>query len=164
MRFFIVQVFASVTLLACNAPDKPIPDNQENRMSMAKVLVNAYPSASYGASLKQRLAQMAGNAVADDARDNLLSAVSPVEIERKRIELLVKNFTAEELKALAEFAATPAGRRALEKLPNFEQDFTDYLVPYLVQALSFGREASPAAAATAAPSTTGGSATTAPAG
>lgn len=170
MRSLALLTLVSLVSLACNTPDKPLPDNEENRLSMAKVVIRAYPSASYGAALKQRLAKMAGNAVADETRESLLAAVSPVEIERKRIELLVKNFTAEELKALAEFAATPAGRGALEKLPNFEQDFTDYLVPYLVQALSFGSNQPsagadlPAAAATTAAATTGGTPSPTPAG
>ena len=96
MRLQALTLVIILGLFACTAPDKPLPDNQENRLSMAKVVLEAYPTQSYGESVKVRIGKVTGEQVLEEARARVNETLTPGEVEKKRLELLTKNFTAEE--------------------------------------------------------------------
>ena len=136
MRLQVLSLAILFLTIACSAPDKPLPDNEENRLSMAKVVLEAYPTQSYGESISRRITASTGAAVLEEAKAKVRQALTPSEIEKKRLELLVSNFTAEELKLMAELASTPTGRKLLEKIPDHEQGIIDFFVPFVMAALS----------------------------
>lgn len=140
MRFHIVSVFVVAFLLACDAPDKPLPDNPENRLSMAKVVIEAYPTQSYAGSVIARITNATGPEVADAARSLIKNNLSTETIEQQRLDLLVEHFTAAELKLLAELASKNSGRTLLEKLPLFDQEITDLFNPFVVRTMSNNTE------------------------
>lgn len=49
------------------------------------------------------------------------------ELRQKLIEAMVKNFTVEEINAMAAFYATPEGRSIMKKIPQYMSDFMPYV-------------------------------------
>ena len=109
------SIAATATILLFCSVASALDDTPENRSMQADRYVAAMPA-------KEMMNSFVGQAVPKDApaqqREGLLEqikCVDAVSLEKAMKEAMTKDFTADELKALADFYGSPAGKSAMKK-------------------------------------------------
>ncbi len=115
----ITTIFCVVTF--CDLFAGPIADTPENRHHEAERYLRAVP---VKALFKDMADKMAVN-LPPDQRHQIKKLTSQLDIgalTKAMIDTMEKHFTTEELKALADFYGSPAGKSAVRKLGAFTAD------------------------------------------
>src|SRR5881227_3226047 len=111
VRRLIILVLA--TLIADSSLGDTIPDTPENRQKQAERYLLAMPSKALIEDIATKMAATRGTAsVRDKLIHMLMSQLDFPALNRAITNSLVKVFTAEEIKAMADFYGSPAGKSA----------------------------------------------------
>ncbi len=117
---------------------KNLEESLENRVLLAKQVIQIYPNEAFGAGIRQQVESVVGKDVTEEARAKFRKLISPEEFTQKREEFLVKTFTVKELQALAALLSSAEGQALYEKLPKHNERWKEYLTPLLTSVLSNG--------------------------
>ena len=118
-----------------------LTDSRENRRRLAAEVVSVYPQAEFGRDLSRQVAEITGKDVVDSAAQRIMARFSAEEFAQKRIDLYVRNFTAPELAKLKELYSSAEGRGLLEGLEANRKSWTEFLTPFVLEALTNQSEA-----------------------
>jgi hypothetical protein len=122
-------------VIASSSFGDTIPDTPENRQKQAERYLVAMPSK---ALIEEITLKMAAPSAGSAEREKLIHAlVSEVDFEavnRAITNSLVKVFTAEEIKAMADYYGSPAGKSAMNKSGVYMTDLRPALQTELTKA------------------------------
>ncbi len=95
--------------------EKSIPDTPENRAAQAKRYMEAVPPSEMMANIGRNMAANAPQERASQFMKSFTENLDMAAVERAMHESLTKTFTADELRALADFFGSPVGKSAMAK-------------------------------------------------
>ncbi len=134
LPLFLVVLLTAVAVRGVRA--QTLADTPENRHAQAVRYLEATPP-------KQLLADMAksmGATLPAAQRDKVMTMFTTnldIDAVTKGMEdSLVKTFTAEELKAMADFYGSPVGRSVMSKMGTYTADLMPVMQAQMVKALS----------------------------
>ncbi len=120
-RFFIALLVV-VFLAGCGQEKqavKSIPDTPENRAAEAKRYLEAVPPGEVMGDVGKSVAANAPEPQAAQFLKTFMENLDMKAIEKTMSEGLTKTFTADELRALADFFGSPVGKAAMTKYGNY---------------------------------------------
>jgi hypothetical protein len=112
-----------------------IDDTPENRDQQADQYLKAVP-------VKEMLEDMvkkAGKFMPEPQRQKMQETMKYIDfaaLDKAAKDVMVKNFTADELKALADFCSTPVGRSAMKKLDASKIDVMQAIQKEMMKAMA----------------------------
>lgn len=98
---------------------KPIPDTPENRAAEAKRYLDAVPPQEVMSDVGKSVSANAPEPQAAQFLKTFTENLDMKAIEKIMFEGLTKTFTADELRALADFFGSPVGKLAMSKYGNY---------------------------------------------
>jgi hypothetical protein len=141
-RLILVALVCSSFSLA-SAVAEGIADTPENRRAQAE----RYLTASSPKTMFEDMAKkMSVNMPADQRAQFVELFTSKVDIDaltKAMIESMVRHFSAEELKALADFYGSPVGKSAMSKFGDYMADLMPTLQQEMMKATQRMQEAAP---------------------
>ena len=133
MKHLIIVVFA--LMIAGSSFGDAIPDTPENRQKQAERYLLAMPSK---ALIEDIAINMAATRAASSEREKvihtLISEVDLDAVDRAIRQSLVRVFTAEEIKAMADYYGSSAGKSAMNKSGAYMADLRPALQSELAKA------------------------------
>ena len=129
MKTTLVLLFTLLTL-----PILALEDTKANREQEATRYLKATPPKEM---LEDMAEQMAKNMAPDQRDDFKALLVKHLDIEaltKGMKEAMIKNFTADELKALADFYGSPVGKSAMKKFGTYMADVIPIIQAEIVKA------------------------------
>lgn len=116
---FTAALLMTAFLFACGQEKpqetKSIPDTQENRLAETKRYLEAVPPREMMADVGRNVAANAPEPQAAQFLKTFMDNLDMASIERTMKESLPKHFTADELRALADFFGSTVGKSAMSK-------------------------------------------------
>jgi hypothetical protein len=113
----------------------PIPDTPENRQKQAERYLLVMPSKALIEDITLNMAATKGeNSERDKVIHALVANVDFEAVNRAIMKSLMKVFTAEEIKAMADFYGSPAGKAAMNKSGVYMTDLRPALMAELIKA------------------------------
>ena len=142
-RFFIALMIAG--FLAGCGQEKPqetksIPDTQENRLAETKRYLEAVPPREMMADVGRNVAANAPEPQAAQFLKSFMDNLDMASIERTMKESLPKHFTADELRALADFFGSPVGKSAMSKYGAYMGSIMPVIQQEVAKAMQKGME------------------------
>lgn len=140
-------IFLALALLLLNScienKQEPIykralSESAENRVVVAKEIIQIYPNDVFGAAISQQIENVVGKEVTEEARLKFRKLISPEEFQQRRQDFLVQTFSVKELQIMAEILSRPEGLSFYEKIPQHDGRWREYLTPLLSSILSNG--------------------------
>lgn len=113
-----------------------LPDTAENRSRAAQLVLDAYPTEQFATAVAARVEKVVGKEVTGDARWRFASRTAEEEFLIQRSKILAQVFTPAELATFASLLETPSGRTLIEKLPEHDELWRQYLSPILSEIMS----------------------------
>ena len=133
MKHLLVVLLAFAIATGCLG--ETIPDTPENRQKQAERYLIAMPSKALIEDITINMAATKGES---SERDKVIHAlVANVDFDAVNhaiIKSLVKVFTAEEIKGMADFYGSPAGKAAMNKSGVYMTDLRPALMSELIKA------------------------------
>ena len=129
MRNTLILLFAMLTI-----PVLALEDSKANREQEAARYLKATPPKEMFENMTE---QMAKNMPVDQREDFKSLLVKHLDIEaltKVMKESMVKSFTADELKALADFYGSPVGRSAMKKFGTYMADVMPSIQAEIIKA------------------------------
>lgn len=115
----LILIVLAVMTAACTQSAQSLPDNQENRATLAKQYLEVMPPKE----MLQGVANRVTPTLPDANRKIFTEVITSPELEktayRIMLDSLVKNFTVPELKAMLAFYGSPAGQSAWKKFSPY---------------------------------------------
>lgn len=115
-----IMVVCAVALLA--APISAIENTEANRLEQAERYLTATPPSEM---VNDMAVNMSKNMPTEKATDFVAVMTKGVDLgvlRKSMLDAMVKHFTADELKALADFYGSPVGKSAMQKFGPYMQD------------------------------------------
>jgi hypothetical protein len=106
-----------VLLTADNIFAESLADTPENRRQQAERYLQAVPPKKLVDDIAKKIA--GSEARHDSAVQSLISQLDFDALKRAVTNLVVKHFTAEEIRALADFYGSPEGKSVMSKYPDY---------------------------------------------
>lgn len=139
---FLFLCVLTTSQMACR--ERPAGDAQSKAQlkpaassrDIAERITQLYPDQVFGQDLKELVVAATGKQVAEEARDRIVSSMTPRELHSQRIAFLCKTFSPEELVALEQLLSSPSGRGVLQKIPRYQEEWRAFLEPAIIGALS----------------------------
>ena len=124
---------------AQTASAQSLPDNPANRQAQADRYMQAVPTKEMFATMtKAVLGQMPAGAQRDKMEKMLSSGIDLDAINHAQKDALIKHMTADELKALADFYNSPAGKSAMSKMGDVMADLQPVMQQQIMKAVQTG--------------------------
>ena len=115
-----------------------VADTPENRRAQAQRYLEATPPRQLFADMAKNMSASVPAAQRDKVVAMFTTAVEKMDMDavtKGMEDALVKRFTAEELKALADFYGSPTGRAILSKMGDYLADLTPLMQAQMMKAL-----------------------------
>jgi hypothetical protein len=126
--------------LSCNLPAMALDDTPANRAAQADIYLQAVPPRSVLNDMTEKLAEK----LPEDQRATFqalmtknLDMTAVTDVMRSA---MIKNFTADELQALADFYGSPIGKSAMAKMGTYMSDAMTPLMAELKKAVAITQE------------------------
>lgn len=116
----LIMAFAVVALASASA--WAVEDNEANRTKEAERYLGVMPVREVFADMAEQMGKSMPDAEAKKFKDLFTKHIDIPAMEKAMKASLVKTFTADELKALADFYSSPVGKAAMKKMPNYMAD------------------------------------------
>jgi hypothetical protein len=115
---------ASALAVACNAPSTPAPleDTQENRSAQIDRYFQAQPPEAMVREIVGKIAAPMPEDQRARFTDLMTKQLDFKELDAAMRESMAKHFTADELRALADFYGSPLGQSAMAKFGDYMAD------------------------------------------
>ena len=115
----LILILLVVMTAACSQSTQSLPDNQENRTTLAKRYLEVMPPKE----LLQGVASRVAPTLPEDNRKVFMEVMNSEDIQkfayRIMLDSLVKNFTVAELNAMLAFYGSPEGQSAWKKFSPY---------------------------------------------
>ena len=126
------------------ATAETIADNPANRATQADRYLQAAPPKELFADMTKKIA---ASVPAGPQRDQMMkmftTGIDMDAMTKAMKDSLVKHFTAEELKALADFYGSPVGKSAMSKMGDYTADLMPVMQQQMLKAMGQGAGAPP---------------------
>jgi hypothetical protein len=133
-----------VGLAAHTARAQAVADNPANRQTQADRYLQAQPPQELIDNMTKGIT---ANVPAGPQRDQMLkmltSGIDIAALTKAMKEALVKHFTADELKAMADFYSSPLGKSAQSKMGDYQADLAPAIRAQMMKAMGGGPGAAP---------------------
>ena len=125
-----------VGLTAHNASAEVIADTPANRQTQAdRYLAAAPPKELFENMTKRIMASVPEGAQRDQMLKMFNTGIDMNALSKAMKDSLVKHFTAEELKALADFYGSPVGKSAMSKMGDYTADLMPVIQAQVMKAM-----------------------------
>jgi len=121
----------------------PLPDTPENRRREAERYLRATPPKEMFADMAEKGAMNLPPADRQKFKESLTSALDIDALSKAIVEAMVKHFTAEELKALADFYGSPVGKSAMGKFGAYMAELMPVIQAEMTKALAKANQSAP---------------------
>ena len=101
---------------------EPLPDTKENRITEAQRYLSVVPARDLFRDMADNMAAGMPDRDAKELQDLFTKHIDMDAMERLMQTSMVKHFTAEELRALADFYGSSVGKSAMAKLGEYMAD------------------------------------------
>jgi hypothetical protein len=121
-----------------------LEDTKENRLAMAERCLHCAPTKVVARMACGRVASVRADIAKDQLEKFLDAMMAEIDLDMmtaKRKEIMAKHFTAEELRALAQFYESPSGRSAWDKLGAYVVDMQGEMKAKVLEAETRARKA-----------------------
>ncbi len=118
-------------------------NSDQNRQSLAERCVKAAPTEVVARIACSRVALVRGDIPEAQRQEFVKAMLSELDLKlmaAKRVEVMAKHFTADELSALAEFYESPSGHSAWQKLDGYVEDMQGAMKSKMLEAESGARQ------------------------
>lgn len=121
----------------------PAADTPENRRQEAERYLRATPPKEMFADMAEKGAMNLPPADRQRFKDTLTSALDIDALTKAMVDAMVKHFTTEELKALADFYGSPVGKSAMSKFGMYMVDITPVIQAEMIKAQAKANQSAP---------------------
>jgi hypothetical protein len=118
LLIFTLCCATAVSNLVAQAP----PDTPENRRKEAERYLQATPPKDLFADVADKMSVNVPPAERQKFKEALTSSLDVDALTKAMTDAMVKHFTTEELKALADFYGSPVGKSAMKKFGSYMAD------------------------------------------
>lgn len=129
MKTSVVLLFTLLTL-----PILALDDTKANREQEAARYLKATPPKEMFEDMAEQMAKNMPSDQRDDFKRLLVKHLDIEALTKAMKESMIKNFTADELKALADFYGSPAGKSAMKKFGAYMADMMPTIQAEIVKA------------------------------
>src|SRR5436309_452072 len=119
---------------ACSLTAQPSADTPENRRKEAERYLRATPPKDLFADVADKMSVNVPPAQRQKFKEALTSSLDVDALTRAMTDAMVKHFTSEELRALADFYGSPLGRSAMKKFGAYMADVMPALQAEIMKA------------------------------
>ena len=128
-----------ITCVLAAAAVEAVEDTEANRLKEANRYLTATPPEEMVADMAKNMAKTIPEAKRQEFIDVMTKGLDMESLRKTMVEAMVKHFTVDELKALADFYGSPVGKSAMKKfgpymaevMPKFQADvmkaFTQFM-------------------------------------
>ena len=118
-----LQVFVLVVLTVCAwSPVYSAPDTPETRRHEAERYLQATPPKALFEDMADKMAMNLPADQRQQFKQMMTTGIDIAALSKAMIDAMVKHFTTEELKALADFYGSPIGKSAMQKFGAYMAD------------------------------------------
>ena len=135
---FLLLCLSITPLLAADPADTP-----ENRRHEAERYLKATPPKEMFANLAEKTAMNMPPADRQKFKETLTSALDIDALTRAMTDAMVKHFTVQELKALADFYGSPVGKSAMAKFGDYMADVMPTIQAEMIKAQAKANQSAP---------------------
>jgi hypothetical protein len=143
MKRLILAALVGSSFFLATAVAADLADTPENRLAQAE----RYLAASSPKTMFVEMAKKMAANMPEDQRgpfvDLFVSKVDMEALTKAMTDSMVKHFSAEELKALADFYGSPVGKSAMSKFGDYMADLMPTLQQEMAKAAKRMRDATP---------------------
>ena len=134
---FLAALLLCLTVIGAIAA--PIADTPVNRQAQAEAYLKATPPKElFDSMTKSVTASIPAGPQRDQVLKMLSTSLDMDALTKAMKDSLIKNFTAEELKALADFYSSPVGKSAMGKMGAYTADLMPVIQAQMMKAMSQG--------------------------
>ena len=130
---FLIAAVCCATAV-CNLTAQPSPDTPENRRKEAERYLRATPPKDLFADVADKMSVNVPPAEREKFKASLTSSLDVDALTKAMTDAMVKHFTTEELKALADFYGSPVGKSAMKKFGSYMADVMPALQAEIMKA------------------------------
>lgn len=130
---FLIATLCCATAV-CNLTAQAPPDNPENRRKEAERYLRSTPPKDLFADVADKMAVNVPPDQRQKFKESLTSSLDVDALTKAMTDAMVKHFTTEELKALADFYGSPVGRSAMKKFGAYMADVMPALQAEIMKA------------------------------
>jgi len=129
-----------VSIMAASAFAEPLANTKENRMREAKRYLKATPPEEMMEDMAKNMAQNMPESERQEFIDLMTKHLDMDAFAQLMTDSMVKHFTAEELKALADFYSSPVGKSAMKKFGAYMADIMPHIQVEIMKAYTKAME------------------------
>ena len=130
-----LQVFVLVVLTVCAwSPVYSAPDTPETRRHEAERYLQATPAKALFADMADKMAANLPPEQREQFKQMMTTQLDIAALTKAMTDSMVKHFTTEELKALADFYGSPVGKSAMQKFGAYMADIMPTLEAEIMKA------------------------------
>ena len=133
-KIFLFLVF-SLCLTNASADVKPIKDTTQNRIAEANRYLSVMPPKDMLIDMVQKMSVQIPMGNLQTFTDLMTKHLDLGKLRLILRDSMVRNFTAEELQALANFYGSPIGRSAMKKFGQYAADVMLHIQPLMIDAV-----------------------------
>jgi hypothetical protein len=138
----IVVLWLSVASLS-NLIAEGVADTPENRRREAERYLQATPPKAMFADLAEKAAMNLPPADREKFKQMMTSSLDIDALTKAMTDAMVKHFTADELKALADFYGSPVGKSAMSKFGTYMAEVMPTIQAEMVKAQAKANQSAP---------------------
>jgi hypothetical protein len=138
----IVVLWLSVASLS-NLIAEGVADTPENRRREAERYLQATPPKAMFADLAEKAAMNLPPADREKFKQMMTSSLDIDALTKAMTDAMVKHFTADELKALADFYGSPVGKSAMSKVGTYMAEVMPTIQAEMVKAQAKANQSAP---------------------
>ena len=113
-----------------------LEDTEANRLAEANRYLTATPPEEMVADMAQNMSKTIPEARQEDFVNAMTKGLDMVSLRKTMLNAMVKHFTADELKALADFYGSPVGKSAMKKFGPYMADVMPQIQADVMKAVS----------------------------
>lgn len=139
LLLIVVGIFLALSMGCSGRQDAqepgPLPDTEENRNAQATRYLKVVPPSEMLADIAENMAATMPSTTGAEFEEFLTEQIDMEELERIMVVGLTKHFTAEELRALADFYESPVGRSVMDKMGEYMADAMPDIMNLVIEAV-----------------------------
>ncbi len=140
MKRLVLLLTIAAVFYGCGSSDS-IPDTEENRRDQAQRYLKVTPPQDMMNDMVKNMGQNMSETEREQFTAMMTEHVDMDALKTLMTDAMVKHFTAQELKALADFYGSPVGKSAMEKFGAYMADVMPVIQQEMMKAYSKSMQA-----------------------